>query len=536
MRRSSPSLPLTLAAPLALLLLGVGCSSTGESLGPTPGSPGVDSYGEGGEADDEDAAESSGGSDGSGSDSDGELPPAEPEPDPEPDDDGGDDAFDEPEAACDLESEVSRWILPEDSNSTASPVLARQTVLDDGALHSIAIRTWEFFNYYDFGYPAAAPGSLLITPALVQPADAPAGEFLLQVGVSSEQLDPQARAPMSVTLVLDTSGSMSGGAMETLREACTAIAASLTPGDVISIVTWNAEAPVVLARHPVTGPDDPELLAKIESLAATGTADLHTGLQAGYELAEQAFVSDGINRVVLVSDGGIDASPADLELIAQHGGSGEEEGIVLVGVGVGDASSYRDDLVDAVTAVGKGSSVFVGDPEEAWATFHDRFLSTMAVAARGVQVRLDLPPGFELVGTGSEATAADVDEVEPQHLAPNDAMVLHHRIRTCAPTEIDPAAEVTVTVIWIDAVTHNPRQVQRVSTLGELVAADPAPLYKGAAVLAYAEGLKAYKRAEPEGRVQSMSGAFAALAQAEAVLPDDPELAEIRQVLELLSE
>jgi hypothetical protein len=55
-------------------------------------------------------------------------------------------------------------------------------------------------------------------------------------------------------------------------------------------------------------------------------------------------------------------------------------------------------------------------------------------------------------------------------------------------------------------------------------------------VLAYAEGLKAYKQADPEGRVQTMNGVLETLAQAEAVLPGDAELAEIRQVLEALSE
>jgi Ca-activated chloride channel family protein len=75
-----------------------------------------------------------------------------------------------------------------------------------------------------------------------------------------------------------------------------------------------------------------------------------------------------------------------------------------------------------------------------------------------------------------------------------------------------------------------------VATLAELLAADPAPLYKGATVLAYAEGLKAYKQADAEGRSQTMTGAFEALARAEAALPDDAELAEIRQVLEALTE
>ena len=535
MRRSSSSLPLLLSAPLVALLLGA-CSTSGDVLGPTPGSPGIDSHGG---DDDQDAG--SEGDDGSGDGDTGSNGGStggggEPEPEPTPDDDDGGEA-DEPEPACDLENDVALWISPDDSNSMASPVLVREAVLGGwGSVQSVAIRTWEFFNYYRFDYPAAEPGSLALHAALAQPEDAAAGEFLLQVGVSSELVDAQARAPINVTLVLDTSGSMEGDAMDMLKETCHALAASLLPGDVVSIVTWNTENAVVLGGHAVSGPDDPELLAKIDGLSASGGTDLHAGLVAGYELAQQSFASDRINRVVLMSDGGANAGITDIELIAQYAGLGNAESIYLVGVGVGDAATYRDELMDAVTDAGKGAAVFVASPQEAWSAFHDDFVSTMAVAARDVQVRLDMPPGFELVSTSAEEVSTDVSDVEPQHLAPNDAMVFHQRIRSCAPTELTDDATITVTVIWIDALTFRPRQVQRVYTLAELFAADRAPLYKGAAVLAYADGLKAYKLADSEGRVQTMSGAFEALALAEAALPGDPELAEIRQVLEALTE
>jgi len=533
MRRSSPSLPLL--ALSALVSLGApGCSSSGERLGPTPGAP----VAEGGHDDDEQSEdESTGGSSGDESGNGSDDGSAGPAPEPEPDDDGRGDMSVEPEE-CDVQTDVSRWISPNDSNSMASPVWVREAALGDlGAVQSVAIRTYEFFNYYHFGYPAAEPGSLAVSPALMQPDDAPAGEFVLQLGVSSELVDAQAREPMSVTMVLDASGSMEGEAMDMLAETCRAIAASLQPGDVVSMVTWSAENAVVLARHEVTGPNDPELLAKIDGLTPSGVTDLHAGLVAGYELAEQSFASNRINRVVLVSDGGVSASLDDLDLIAQHSGAGNEEGIYLVGVGVGDATTYHDELVGAATHAGKGASVFIASPEEAWATFHDDFVATMAVAARNVQVRLDMPPGFELVGTGSEEVAGlDVDDVEPQYLAPNDAMVFHQRIRTCAPLLLTDDMTITVTVIWIDAQTLNPRQVQHVATLGELFAADRTPLLKGAAVLAYADGLKAYKWTDAEARVPTMISAFEALAQAEAALPGDPELAEIRQVLEALTE
>lgn len=512
---------------LALVGLGAaGCSSTEELDGPLTGLVDDDAASDGGESSGGASDDDAGGSD-SGEDA------SDPEPPAEPDDGGHAVPASEPSTTCNADDDVALWILPNDSNATTSPVRAREAVLGGfGTVQPVAIRTWEFFNYYDFGYPAAAPGSLAIGAALLEPADAPAGELVVQVGVSSETITAETRAPLSVTLVLDTSGSMEGPAIAMLKETCYALASSLQEGDVISMVTWSTEHAVLLASHEVKGPDDPVLLASIDALAASGVSDLHAGLEAGYALAQQSATSAHESRVVLVSDGGAAADASDLALIAQH----SEDGIDLVGVGVGDAATYRDDLMDTVTAAGKGATVFIADADEAWATFHDRFIATMTVAARNVQLHLDLPPGFEIVDPGADEATVDTAGIEPQHLAPNDAMVFHQRIRTCAPQLVTDDAPITITVIWIDPATSLPRQIQRKSTVAELVAADQAPLYKGAAVLAYAESLKAYKQADAEGRESTMTGALGALAQAEALLPADPELAEIRQVLETLAQ
>jgi len=526
-----PFLPLSLVGLLALST--AACSSTQDNFDPglgPDGGYGTSGGGSGSGGADEDGATDEGGdSSGGGEDGSNELPP-------EPDDDGVDNASDGTEV-CDSERNVALYLSPDDSNSMSSPVQVREAVLSDwGGVQSVAIRTWEFFNYYSFDYPDAPEGTLVVTPSLLQPAEADDGEFLLQVGVSSERVTDETRAPINLTLVLDTSGSMAGDAMDALTESCRAIAASLRAGDTISIVTWSTDDSLVLSGYEVTGPDDPIVLAEIEGLEAQGGSDLQRGLAQGYELAQGLFDPSAINRIVLVSDGGANAAIADIDLIAEYSGSEGEHGIYLVGVGVGDALSYHDDLMDTVTDAGKGASVFIGSADEAWSVLHDDFISTMGVAARDLQVRLELPPGFEIVQSLDPELDAGGSAIEPQHLAPNDAMVFHQRIRTCAPELLDQSTTMTVAVSYLDASSFEPREVELTLPLAELLQADPAPLLKGAAIFTYAESLKAYKRANAEGRVSTMAKAFGALELAEAALPEDPELAEIRAVLEALGE
>jgi Ca-activated chloride channel family protein len=119
------------------------------------------------------------------------------------------------------------------------------------------------------------------------------------------------------------------------------------------------------------------------------------------------------------------------------------------------------------------------------------------------------------------------DEVDPQHLAPNDAMVFYQRIRTCAPDEVTDASELSVQVHWQDEVTFLPNVKEVDHTFGALLAGDSRRLVRGRAIYEYTVALEANTSA-------AASDALGYLAQAEALYPGDAELAEIRSVLEAL--
>ncbi|MCA9700770.1 MAG: VWA domain-containing protein, partial [Myxococcales bacterium] len=354
---------------------------------------------------------------------------------------------------CDDQSEVVLYLSPDDSNSMSSPVQVRAAVFDDPDKIKITpIRPWEFFNYYTFDYPPAPKGEVDVSAELFRLEEAPEGEYLLQIGVTSEVVTNEDRPPMNITLVLDESGSMTGLPMDLQKEACRAIASSLKAGDEVSMVGWDTQNAIKLSGYKVTGPNDAMLLSKIEALEPGGGTDLNGGLTAGYLLAKAAYDPTRINRVVLISDGGANAGETDAMIIADGAGANDMDGIYLVGVGVGYGVTYNDHLMDTVTDIGKGASVFLPDEAEAWKVFGTDFVNTMAVAARDVQVKLDMPPGFEIVKFSGEEYSEDPQEVEPQHLAPNDSMVFHQTIATCAPDLVTDETEITVTARYKDAI------------------------------------------------------------------------------------
>ena len=441
------------------------------------------------------------------------------------------DELGEEEPICNADDPVTFYLSPDDSNSMSSPELLKAAVLDEwGSLYNVPIRTFEFMNYYSFDYARPLRDGLRLSAAMVADEDEQDG-YVLQIGVASPGLSAEARAPMNITLVLDTSGSMSGTPIRLLKRVSRGIAGQLKAGDKVSMVTWDTSNAVVLDSLSVDGPDDPRLIEKIQQMEAGGGTDLHGGLVAGYRLAEKNFSTDRINRILLVSDGGANAGITDIDIIADAAGGQDEDGVYMVGVGVGDPGSYNDALMDQVTDAGKGASVFIANDDEIGKIFGTDFVNTMAVAARNVRVSVDLPPGFEIVEFSGEEYSTDPAEVEPQHIAPNDAMVFLQSIRTCAPEELDQDSEITFNLQFRDPTTHEEQDRSQTYTINQLLDADRALLRKGQAVFEFAEGVKVFKRT---GSHDDLVDAFEALEVAEDINADDPDLAEIRMILETL--
>ena len=340
---------------------------------------------------------------------------------------------------------------------------------------------------------------------------------------------------MNITLVLDTSGSMSGDPIRLLKTVSRRILAELNEGDIISMVTWDTSHATLLDSHAVTEASDPYVLAIINMIEAGGGTDLHGGLMAGYALASENYDRHMINRIVLISDGGANVGITDAELIAEHAGGPEEDGIYMVGVGVSTDRTYNDELMDAVTDGGKGASVFITDDEEARKVFNTNFVNTFGVAARNVEIELELPGGFEVVRFSGEEISTDPEEVDPQHLAPNDSMVLLQTIQTCAPDEVSADSEITMTVRYQDARTFERRRVSQTMRFGDLLDGDIGQLRKGQAIFAYAEALKATRRSSGgPASAAAVSEARIKLARAVDDLPGDADLAEIGVILSAL--
>ncbi len=381
---------------------------------------------------------------------------------------------------------VTLYLSADDSNSMASPAIARRMIRMRQRVPAEIVRTYEFLNYYNVPYEAAAPDRVRVVPQMRPGADE--GSYELQVGIASEHRNAADLRPMNITFVLDTSGSMGEGQrIERERAVVRAIASSLRAGDVVSAVTWNTVQRAPLSNHRVTGPNDPALLSLATGLVAGGGTDLSGGLHAGYALAQSNYGEGRLNRVVLISDGIANVGETDQNVIAEASHFAEREEIYLVGVGVGDG--FNDTLMDTVTDKGRGAYVFIDSDAEADIMFGGRFTETMDLAVRAVRLELTLPWYMRVAEFHGEAISTDPRVIDPQHLAPNDAMVFHQVIQSCLGSTVDMSDHIVARATYATR-GRVPGVETTDMTFGQLLEGSDEALRRGRAIVAWAEALK----------------------------------------------
>ena len=513
---------ITITMALAMLLALFGCAG-----GPDEGGDDDDDMAY---ADDDDVSDDD---DAWGDDDWGDDDDAVGDDDDASDDDdtsGDDDDTTEPDVCDEIpEDPTTLYLSADDSNSQAAPALARQHIRSGGTSFNRQ-RPYEFLNYYDFDLAPAAPGHLDISAQGRIDDD---GNLVLLLGVAAPSTADVVRRPRSLTFSVDSSGSMSGHAMDMVKASMTQMAHNLHAGDSVSILSWDSNSTVLLEREVVSGPDDPQVLNAIAALSPGGSTNLERGLERAYELADLAFDPEHLNRVILLSDGGANTGVTSQTLIADHAEDGEGEGIYMVAIGMDDAAgSYNDRLMDAVSDLGKGAYVFIDTQDEAAVMFGDdeRFLTVMEIAAREVQLEMVMPAGYVMEEFHGEEYSEDPSEVEPQHLAPGDAMLFHQILTDCTPGAHDGSEVFGLTVRWIDPVTRAPMTDMLTLTADDILAAAGPQLTKADVVVDYALGIGEVSYL-PAAERQAFLDEIIEAAQTAYVDTGDSDLGEIATLL-----
>ena len=297
-----------------------------------------------------------------------------------------------------LENPVSTFSVDVDTGSYSN---VRRMLARGQLPPKDAVRVEEMINYFDYGY---APPTDRSQPFAIRTELTPAPwdrkRVLMQVGLKGYEVPREQIPAANLVFLIDTSGSMgSPDKLPLLRESFKQMVPRLRAQDRVSIVVYAGSAGLVLP--PTPGDRHGEILDALGRLEAGGSTNGGEGIALAYAMAKQGFIENGVNRVILATDGDFNVGiydPRALETQVEHG---REAGIALTTLGFG-MGNYNDALAERLADVGDGNHAYIDNLMEGRKVLVEEMTSTLLTIASDVKIQVEFNPAqvaeYRLIG------------------------------------------------------------------------------------------------------------------------------------------
>ncbi len=200
------------------------------------------------------------------------------------------------------------------------------------------------------------------------------------------------RPPLNLALVLDRSGSMSGGKLELAKTAACNLVSNLTAQDRVSIVAFDGEVTCMAPSTPVT--DIPALHRAINAIHTAGQTALHQGWVEGGLQVGQHLRGESLNRVILLTDGQANVGECDPEVLASHAKGLAERGISTTTMGIGD--DYDEVLLEGMARAGDGNFYHIQTSAQFEQFFGLELMGLANLVGNQVRLRLSAKAGVKV--------------------------------------------------------------------------------------------------------------------------------------------
>jgi len=290
---------------------------------------------------------------------------------------------------------------------TGSYSIARRYINDGLMPPADAIRVEEFVNSFDQGYLNPPDiGFAIYADGAPSPFHHD-GTYFLRIGVQGYDVEEEFRPAAALTFVIDVSGSMGQeNRLELVKQSLQLLIDRMRADDTVAIVVYGSNARVVL--NPTNGSDRRAILNAIYGLNPEGSTNLEAGLNLGYELANRAYKPDGINRVIIASDGVANVGSTSPEQLAAQIRGYADSGITLTTIGFG-MGNYNDVLMEQLADNGDGNYAYVDNMDEAEKLFVDNLMSTLQTIALDAKIQVEFDANvvqqYRLIGYENRAIA-----------------------------------------------------------------------------------------------------------------------------------
>jgi secreted protein with Ig-like and vWFA domain len=315
-------------------------------------------------------------------------------------------SFDENRPRTSSEQPLSTFSIDVD---TASYANVRRFLTSGRLPPPDAVRIEEMVNYFRYDYPQPV-GDRPFSVTL-EAAECPwhSGRRLVRIGLEGRDIDRRERPAGNLVFLIDVSGSMAAAnKLPLVKQALAMLVEELTENDSVAIVTYAGDAGVKLPA--TSGDQKRKILAVIESLASGGSTHGSAGIHLAYEQAAERFIPDGVNRVILATDGdlnvGVTSDEALVDLIKQKAAGGTF--LTVLGFGEGN---LQDTKMEKIADNGNGVYAYIDGAREARKVLVEQFTGSTITIAKDVKIQVEFNPAqvasYRLIGYENRIMAAE---------------------------------------------------------------------------------------------------------------------------------
>lgn len=263
-----------------------------------------------------------------------------------------------------------------------------------------AVRVEEMVNFFKYSYEQPKGED----PFSIQTeySDAPWNpkHKLLKIGLQGKIIPTEKLPASNLVFLIDVSGSMDEeNKLPLLKQSLKILVNELRKEDKVSIVVYAGAAGMVLP--PTSGDDKKTIIDALEKLNAGGSTAGGEGIELAYKTAQENFIKNGNNRVILATDGDFNvgkSSNADMETLIEEK---RKSGVFLTCLGYG-MGNYKDSKMQTLANKGNGNHAYIDNIQEANRFLGKEFKGTLFAIAKDVKIQIEFNPkhvqSYRLIG------------------------------------------------------------------------------------------------------------------------------------------
>lgn len=271
-----------------------------------------------------------------------------------------------------------------------------------------AVRTEELINYFNLEYPYTDPSHPVNLNGEVSYCPWDTTNKLIRIGIKGKPIATSALPPSNFVFLIDVSGSMSStDKLDLLKTGFKLLVDQLSSNDRVAIVTYAGAAETILGS--TSGADKTTIKNAIDALGSGGGTAGAEGIITAYDIAQQNFIKNGNNRIIIGTDGDFNIGPSSHEELISLIEAKRDFGIYLTVLGVGHGN-LNDYTMEQIADKGNGNYEYIDKLEQLKKVFiydYSKFFTVAKDCKVQVTFNPDNVEAYRLIGYENRLLSAE---------------------------------------------------------------------------------------------------------------------------------